>query len=219
MKWFALLLCAPALGPGPLRPHRQRRPRARQLAHLFRQLPGPPFLAAFADHAGQRRRPAREVGLSDGVPRRSLAHRGRWRDVRQRPQHRRGARPSHRPRALDVEAAHSEGLPEHRIRPGESRPGHPGWPDLRRHARLLPGRPRRQERPRTMVVQGRRLQARIQHDAGAARHPRQSPRRRQRRRNRHSRLRGCVRREDRQPRVALLHHSRTRRTGQRHLAR
>ena len=125
----------------------------------------------------------------------------------------------HRPRVVDVEAAHSEGLPEHRIRPRESRPGHPGRPDLRRHARLLPGCARREERPRTMVVQGGGLQARIQHDAGAAGHSRQGTGGRERRRNRHSRLRGCLRRENRQPCLALLHHSRPGRTGTRDLAR
>ena len=41
---------------------------------------------------------------------------------------------------------------------------------------------------RTLVHQGRRLQARIQHDAGAAGHPRQSAGRCQRRRDRHSRV-------------------------------
>src|SRR5260370_1283036 len=113
------------------------------------------------------------MGLPNGLSGGSLSDCGRRRDVRHRPQRRSGAGHPHRARVVDVEAAHSEGLPEHRIRPGQSRPGHPERPGLRRHARLLPGGTRREERPRTMVVQGGGLQARIQHDTGAAGIPRQ----------------------------------------------
>ena len=88
---------------------------------------------------------------------------------------------------------------------------------LHGHARRASDRDRREERQAAVEHRGRRREARVLDHAGAARHQGQGDRRRRRRRVRHPRLHRGVRREDRQGSLALLHHSRARRAGPRHL--
>ena len=85
------------------------------------------------------------------------------------PNTRGGAGSENGPPAVALAPADSVRLPEHRIRTRESRAGDSGRSAFRRDAGLLPGRARHQERAGALVHASGRLQAGLQHDAGAAR--------------------------------------------------
>ena len=99
-----------------------------------------------------------------------------------------------------------------------------GFGDARRQAvhddaRRAPARARHEDRRRRLGRDAGGLQDRLRLDDRAARRQGQGHRRRRRRRVRHPRLHRRLRRADRQARLALLHDSRPRRAGQRHLGR
>ena len=117
-----------------------------------------------------------------------------------------------------MDAADRAERAEPRLPARQPRRGDPRRHGLRRHARRLPRRARREGRRRALGGARRRQPDRPRDHRRAARRRRQGDRRHQRRRGRHPRLPRRLRREDRQAGLALLDRAVARRAGQRHVA-
>ena len=192
------------------------------MADVLRLVQLAPLLAADADHAGQRRAAAAGVGLSAAGHRlgRIDAGRRQRRDVRHvGPDDGRRARPEERQAAVGMDAADRAERAQPRLPARQPRRRDPRQHGLRRHARRLSGRARREGRHRALVGPRRRQPDRPLDHRRAARRRRQGHRRHQRRRSRHPRLPRRLRREDRQAGLALLDRPVAGRTGQRIVAR
>ena len=197
-----------------------RRPAGRRLAlaDLRRRLHQPAAQPAHADHARERQ-PARPA--VDVPDRHARQFRNHLAPARQRPvrdgtaERRVGARRADRAARSGATAASCRPEPDRLLRPRQPRVRRARRQALHdtldAHLLALDMKNRRHRLGRDPGG----LQERLRLDDCAARRQGQGHRRRRRRRVRHPRLHRCVRRADRQARVALLHDSRAGRAGPR----
>ncbi len=209
------------VGPGLLRPDSEGRQRAAELADLFRHHDEPALHYARSDHAAEREEPGIAVDVPSPVARKI---RGDAAGGRRHLVHRAGAEQCgcagcrDGTRFLDLCLRAGSRRPS-MLRAGESRTGNFRRHVVHGHHRCAFGRHRREKREADLERDGRKG------GGGLCAHARSPDRQGQSdcgdrgRRVWNSRFHRRLRCEDRQGRLALLHHSRQRRDGQRFLER
>ena len=203
-------MCGLVIGAGHAGTPAQSGSGAWELADLLRRLPESSVQPTGADQQGQHRKAEAEVGASDAHAGKSGGHAagGRWRDVCHAASER-CVRARCRDRAAVLVLRPQPAREDQRLlRSGESRAGHAWQSFVHGHGGRTPGGAGCENRRRDLGRRGGRSHEGLQRDGGPAGRERQDHHGRRGRRVRHPRLRGRLRRRDRQARLALPHHTR-----------